>query len=214
MPTKYPIEYELNPEDIEAGRRWLTLRLKNTGETALDDLDVRLNTLDTYNITVNEASTYVAQLKPGEETELPFQVNATASGSVYVTLDGQVNENPFHWESPARQVTVGRPTARLVSLFALTEPRTILGEPITCEATIQGLTPTRGLSLEFWVQTPGEEMLSVAKMPVEPVAVGEEVKYEAEITPREEGLYTIHAYLYESQRRIDHEIEYISVSLS
>jgi len=45
---KYPIEYELNPTEMDKGKQWLTLTLKNTGNQTLERLDVELHSLDTF----------------------------------------------------------------------------------------------------------------------------------------------------------------------
>jgi len=42
---------------------------------------------------------------------------------------------------------------------------------------------------------------------------GEEAHYRQTFTPEEEGIYILHAYLFEGPRRIDHRREYVSVSL-
>jgi hypothetical protein len=44
-----------------------------------------------------------------------------------------------------------------------------------------------------------------------PLSFGEEVRYSAEITPEEEGLYTIYAYLFDSGRRIGRKVDYVYV---
>ena len=38
-----------------------------------------------------------------------------------------------------------------------------------------------------------------------------EVRYGVEITPQEEGMYTLYAYLYDGARRIGHELEHVRV---
>lgn len=43
---KFPLEYELTPSLLEAGRHWVTLHLKNIGTENLTGLDVKLNSLD------------------------------------------------------------------------------------------------------------------------------------------------------------------------
>ena len=67
MAIKYPIQYELNPKGASAGMRWLTLSIKNIGNENLIGLDVKLNSLDAYDIYVYGTGSYVAVLKPGEE---------------------------------------------------------------------------------------------------------------------------------------------------
>ena len=49
---KYPIEYELNPTEIDKGLQWLTLKLKNKGRVPLKRLDVELHSIDTFPLTL------------------------------------------------------------------------------------------------------------------------------------------------------------------
>ena len=154
MALRYPIEYELTPKNIKARRRWLSLRLKNVSSNTISALDIRLNSLDVYSVSVYGTGSYVSVLQPDEEIILPFQVQANASGSVYVTADGFRDGVNFHWETPAVPLTVGEEVAKLVSLYAMTEPYPLLGDRIECEATIRGLDDTKGVTLEFWAENP------------------------------------------------------------
>lgn len=213
MAMNYPIEYEVRPKAVAEGMRWLTLSLKNIGNRELKDLDVRLNSLDTYSILVRGLGELIPTLEPGEEEELPFHVSAQTTGRVYVVLNGRKNGRRFHWESPEIFIRVGEQPAELVSLFALTEPHARLGEPIKCEATVRGLIASAGLVWEFWAEVPGGEFKSLAKGGVGALDAGEEARYTFEITPDREGIYVLHAYLYQGARRIDHRTEYLSISL-
>ena len=74
---KYPIEYELNPTEIEKGTNWVTLKLKNIGNETLRLVDIQLHSLYTYNLTVYGVGLfggghYLSELKAGEENELVF----------------------------------------------------------------------------------------------------------------------------------------------
>lgn len=211
MAIKYPIEYELAPMNIYPGMHWLTLTLKNIGAQDLTSLDLRLNSLDAYSISVSGTGLYIVALRPNEQTRRAFQVRANLTGRLYASLDGWQNGESFHWESPAILVTVGREEAKLVSLFAMTKPYPPLGEKIRCEAAIQGLAKSEGLNLEFWAVTPGGEFEELAIVEIKELSTGEEARYAAEVTPEEEGLYTIHAYLYDGIRRIGHQVEKIFV---
>ncbi len=122
MATRFPLEYEIKPKSVPAGMRWLTLRLKNIGTEPLTGLDVRLNSLDAYSISVYGTSSYIAVLSLGEEQLIPFQVAANGTTSVYATVDGWQDGDTFHWETPGMLVIVGEEAAELVSLFAMTEP--------------------------------------------------------------------------------------------
>jgi hypothetical protein len=211
MDVKYPIEYELTPRNVSAGMRWLTLRLKNVGETNLIGLDVKLNSLDAYDIYVHGTGNYVAVLKPGEEEIVPFQTLATATGQVYASLDGWQEAALFHWESPRIVVNVGEDMAKLMSLFALTQPYPHRGERIRFEAVLRGSSQSERLRLEFWAETPSGEFIELGKVETQALSMNEEACYSAEITPEEEGMYTIYAYLYDGAKRIGHEVERVYV---
>lgn len=211
MPNKYPLEYELTPDSVDTGQHWITLRLKNIGAQELTGLDVNLNSLDVYSVGVLGTGTYVSSLSPNEERQLPFQISANRTGSVYVTIDGWREGARFHWESPSIPITVGAEVAELVSLFAMTEPHSVVGERIHMEARVRGLSAGRGLSLEFWADTPSGEFEELAIVETKELELGEEATYSAEITPEEEGLYTLYAYLYDGVRRIGREVETIRV---
>ena len=46
---KFPFEYEMSPTEMRTGTNWVTLKLKNVGMSALNELDVQLHSMDTYN---------------------------------------------------------------------------------------------------------------------------------------------------------------------
>ncbi len=214
MAAKFPVEYQIKPMSVSAGRSWLTVAVKNISEDALTDLNVRLNSLDTYAIDVEDDAAFVSSLDAGEQTELDYQVAGRQSGGVYLSLDGRWGGEPFHWESPVRRIAVGDEVAELVSVFAVSDPHPRAGEPITVEATLRGLTPSSGLVLEFWVETPAGDSISVDKTATEPLGVGEVETYKADpFVPEQEGIYVIHAYLFDGTRRIGHERDYLSITV-
>ncbi len=212
MAVRYPIEYDLTPENVEGGRRWMTLTLKNIGDGDLVGLDVRMNSLDTFSISVYGTGSYIAVLKPGEQQQLPFQILANSTASVYVTADGWDEGVPFHWESPGIPVTVGNDVAELVSLFALTEPYPLLGQQIRCEATVRGIEESEGLTLEFWVETASGEFQGLTTLDTQEIAEGQIERFETKMMPEAVGLHTIHAYLYDGVRRIGHALDHVYVT--
>jgi hypothetical protein len=212
MPVKYPIEYGLSPMIITEGTRWVTLTLKNIGIKDLTGLNVRLNSLDAYGISVYGTGSYIAVLSPNEEREVPFQVHANATASVYASLDGWKDGEVFHWESPPILMTVGKDVAELTSVFAMTEPYPVVGTKLRCEANIRGLAHSEGLTLEFWADTPSGDFEELAIIDTKELSAGEEARYSTEIEAKEEGLYTIYAYLYDGVKRIGRETEYVYVT--
>ena len=214
MAAKFPIEYEISPKSIRAGKSWIAVSLKNVSQDSLTGLNVRLNSLDTYAIDVQEDAQYVSSLDPDEGAELHFQVAARQSGGVYVSVDGRWAAEPFHWESPSRRMVVGDEVAELVSVFAMSEPHPRPGEPITIDATLRGLMTSSGLILEFWVETPKGESISVDKTATDLLAPGEAQTYESDpFVPEDQGIYVIHAYLFDNTTRIGHATDYLSIAV-
>jgi uncharacterized membrane protein len=212
MPIQYPIEYELRPKTISMGARWLTLTIKNIGDENLIGLDVKLNSLDAYSISVYDTGRYVTSLKPGEESTVPFHVLVNSTDYVYVSIDGMQETKVLHWESPRIRLALGESKATLVSLFALTKPYSHRGERIQVEATLQGTTQSDDdLSLQFWAQTPVEDFKSLGTVQPKDLAEKERARYTVEFVPEEEGMYIVYAYLYDGAKRIGHELEQVYV---
>jgi len=213
MAAKFPLEYEISPKSVRVGRSWLTVSLKNVSQDPLTGLNVRLNSLDTYAISVLEDTKYVSKLGPGEGEEVHLQVEGQQSGGIYVSVDGRWAGEPYHWESPSRRLAVGDQVAELVSVFVLSEPHPRAGEGVGIEATLRGLTLSSGLILEFWVETPSGESMSVDKTATDTLNPGEAQTYKAdEFVPEQEGIYVIHAYLFDGTTRIGHATDYLSIT--
>jgi hypothetical protein len=212
---KYPIEYELDPTEIDRGSNWLTLKLKNTSRDTLRGVDVQLHSLDTSYLTVYGAwygfgtGQYLKELKPNEEKELVFRVNACGSADVYATIKAREDENNFWWESGWTHIHISEEKAEIGRLLVLSHPYTTIGKTLSAEATIKGLRKSTGLKLEFWVETPSGKFEEQATIDIKELSVGEEARYSAEFTPKEMGYYNIYAYLYDGWRKIGHKTDSI-----
>ena len=212
---KYPFDYELTPTEIDLGTNWVTLKLKNIGRETLRGLDIQLHSLDTYNLTAygnwaSGAGQYFPSLKPGEEKEMEFRVNALGSANVYITIkgsrDGEYSKY-LTWESGWTYLRVSEEKAEIGRLLVLSNPYTAIGETISAEATVKGLKESTGLRLEFWVEAPIGKSEQQASIDIKDLAVGEEARYTVEFTPKQMGYYTIYAYLYDDWRRIGYKTE-------
>ncbi len=208
---KYPIQYEITPDHVDAGTRWLTVDFKNVGSGDLTSLDVKLNSLDTWSISVQSTGSYIPTLGPSEERALHFQVAANSTGGLYISIDGWKDGELFHWESPSKVIIVDKEIVKLVSLFAMTKPYPLLGERIRCETTLQSLTDSSGLTLEFWAEKPDGDYEELAIVETKAMSAGEKARYAAEITPDQEGMHTIYAYLYDGAKRLGREVEHVFV---
>jgi hypothetical protein len=210
---KYPFEYEFNPTDMDKGKQWLTLTLKNIGSKTLKRVDVELHSLDTFYlfpfIFPSGIGHYIRELKPNEEREVAFQVNANGSADVYATIRARKDGDHFGWESGWTHISVTEEKAEIGRLVVLSHPYTTIGKTLSAEATIKGLREVTGLKLEFWVQTPSGKFEEQATMDIKELSVGEEARYSAEFTPKETGCYTIYAYLFDGYRKISHKTGFI-----
>jgi hypothetical protein len=211
---KYPFEYELNPRVIDVGSNWITVKLKNIGRDALQNLDVQLHSLDTYNLTVHGTGLfgsghYVPRLESNEEKGLMFRVNAVGSANVYVTIKTRNvgSRYYFTWESSWTKITISEEKAEIGRLLVLANPYTHIGRTISAEATVKGLRESTGLTLEFWVEPPTGVSEQQATIDIKDLPVSEEARYTVEFTPQETGVYTIYAYLYDGWKRIGYKTE-------
>jgi len=206
---KYPVEYELNPTDMDKGKQWLTLTLKNIGNKTLKRLDVELHSLDTFYLSPLffpfGIGHYIGELQPDEEREVVFQVNAQGSADVYATISARRDGEYFSWESGWTHISVSEEKAEIGRLLVLSHPYTTIGKTLSVEATIKGLRKSTGLKLEFWVDPPAGKFEKQATIDIKELSVGEEARYSAEFTPKETGYYNIYAYLYDGWRKIGHK---------
>lgn len=193
------------------GTRWVTLTLANRGASPLQGLDVELSSLDVYSIDVLTKGAYVPVLDPAGKEVIPIQVSAQLSGSVYVTVDGEREGDPFHWESPDMTLRVGEESAELVSLLALAKAGSEGEQLIRCEATLRGRLESEGLTLQFWAETPGGEFRELANVETKTLSPGEEARHVIEVEVDDEGLYSVYGYLYDGTRRLGRNIERIQV---
>ena len=213
MRLKYPIEYELNPTQMDKGKQWITLKLKNIGNKTLKRLSVELHSLDTFYLFPLffpfGVGHYIGELEPGQEQEVVFQVNAQGSADVYATISALGDDKYFLWESGWTHISVIDEKAEIGRLVVLSHPYTTIGETLSVEATIKGLREVTGLKLEFWVENPSGKFEEQATIDIKELSVGEEARYSAEFTPKETGYYNIYAYLYDGWRRIGHKTDSI-----
>ncbi len=211
MQKKRNLKYKIKPKSIGSGDRWIDFEFSNQGDQDLTGLVVRLNSQDTFGITIIEGNRYVPVLKSGEKTTVFFRILANAGTRLYVSIDGFKDGSPFYWESPSRYISVGKPEAELMNLFAMTKPRFIIGDKIRVEASVRSNVMTEGLSLEFWTEDPDENIEEVKSIDTGTIDPGQMKVFSGEFTPDKEGIYTIDTYLYDGTRRLGHKTDFVYV---
>ncbi|MFY9797227.1 MAG: hypothetical protein WAK17_01080 [Candidatus Nitrosopolaris sp.] len=207
---KYPFEYELSPEPLEKGTRWLTLRVKNTGNDSLHNMEINMHSTDSLQIFLRKSSDHIFRLTPEEERFLSFQVDAHGTTALYFSIRYFKEGGSFHWDSPWIREQVLGEVAELEGIL-VSNPYGIIGRELEAEATIKGLGSSDGLDLQFWADTPSGEHEELAEIKTKKLSRDEEVSYTAKITPKEKGYYTVYASLYDHNRRIGKNFDIIWV---
>lgn len=206
-----PFEYSLTPEEIEPGTKWVSIHLKNIGKQPMMNMDVRLISNDPLRIRALDRSGYINMLDPGEERVVPVQVEANQGGWVYVHVEYWLDDKLYYWESPNVWIKVRRDPARIMTLFSMKGPQLNVGEEVPVEATIVANSPTNSLHMDFWVETAEGQFEAFETVDVDPMDADEARTIQTEFTPEEEGLYSIYAYLFVGDRRLDRKIEQLRV---
>jgi hypothetical protein len=207
---KYPFEYELTPETLEKGPRWLTLWLKNIGNDSLHNLDINMHSTDSLQISLRKSSEHIFSLTSDENKLLSFHVDAHGTTSLYFSIRYFKEGGSFHWDSPWIREQVHGEVAELEGILLSNSYGTI-GRELEAEATIKGLCCSDGLDLQFWADTPSGGHEELGEIKTKKLSSGEEVSYTANITPKETGYYTVYASLYDHNRRIGREFDTIWV---
>ena len=197
MRLKRPFEFEITPNKVDKGNKWLTVNLKNVSVDTLTQLDIQLHSLDSYFIGFYGTGSYVSEIQPQERRSVPFQITAHGTSNVYATITGYRNGVYFYWDSPIEKIQVGTEVAELKNLFVLSHPYTSIGKTLQIEAIIQAITGGKKLELSFWVDTRTGSFEKIADIETKNLEKGEQVRYSAEFTPKETGIHEIYAYLYD-----------------
>ena len=205
---KYPIEYELSPETLEKGTQWLTLRLKNAGDDSLHNLDIKMHSTDSLQISFRNPSDYIYRVQPDEEKFLSFQVDAHGTTALYFSIRYFKEGGSFHWDSPWIREQVLGDVAELEGIL-VSNSYGAIGKELEIEATVKGLDNSEGLRLVFWTDTPSGKYEELAEIKTKKLSRGEEVSYTANITPKEKGYYTVYANLYDNSQRIGRDSDTI-----
>lgn len=210
MPIRHPIQYKLSPQQIDQGSHWIIIRLKNIGRKVLNNLDVNLNSLDSLSITVETNNKSVVELRPDDQEELSFKINAHASKDVYISISGLKEGKLFYWESPHIRISIGSEVAKIKNMFVMSEPYPTMGGKLEIETILKGKRQNqKSLRLEIWAQNPKGKFKELAEIKPKMLSKGEEIAFSTEIIPKVSGEYIIHSYLFQDDKRIGHEIDKI-----
>jgi len=207
-----PFEYSITPEKVEPGTHWVSIHLKNIGKKPLMNIDVRMISNDPLRIRALDRGGYINMLNPGEERVVPVQIEANRGTWVYLHVEYWLEEALIHWESPNVWIKVRRDPARIMTLFSMEGPDYNIADEAKMEATIVANLPTDMIRMDFWVETADGEFESFETIDIDPMETGEYKKITTKFVPDKEGLYSIYAYLFDGNRRVDRKINQIRVT--
>ena len=115
--VKHPIEYELTPDAVERGSHWLTVRIKNTGDNDLQNLNVKMHSLDSIHISFRNPNHYIYDLEPNEEKYFEVEVEANKTSSCILVFVDVRMEITFTGTRLTREQVLGDPQRLNVYLF-------------------------------------------------------------------------------------------------
>jgi hypothetical protein len=211
MDVKYPIEYELSPESVDEGTHSVAIKLRNIGKEDLIYVKVDLNSLDSHSLLVMGTYKTIPEIRQNETEDISFELDVKRTTDVYIILTATKGLGSFYWESPPMPLIVGKEKAKLESLFVLAHPYLSIGSTADVEAIVQGLENSYGMRLEFWVETPKGVSEELARIELNELSNGQEAQYSTKVTFKEKGLHTVHAYLYDRDKRTDYKSDTVLV---
>ncbi len=211
MALNPPFEYSITPERVEPGTHWVSVHLKNIGNKPLMNMDVRLISNDPLRIRSVDRGGYVNMLNPGEERAVPVQIEANQGSWVYLHVEYWLDDEMLYWESPNVWIKVRRDPARIMTLFSVKGPELNLEEKVPVEATVVANLPIDSLRLDFWIEAASGKFESFQTADIDSMEADEVKTITTEFTPDEEGLYSIYAYLFDGDHRLDRKIEQLRV---
>jgi hypothetical protein len=180
------------------------------GDDNLHNLDIKMHSTDSLQISFRNPSDYIHRLTPNEEQYLNFQVDVHGPTALYISIRYFKEGGSFHWDSPWIREQVVGDVAELESIL-VSNPYGTIGRELEVEATVKGLGNSDRLDLEFWANTPSGNYEELAKIKTKKLSRGEEASYTTKLTPEEEGYYTVYASLYDNFRRIGRDSDILWV---
>src|SRR5215471_11604809 len=128
----------------------------NVGDVSLHNLDIKMHSTDSLQISFRSPSDYIYRITPNEETYLHFQVDAHGTTALYISIRYFKEGGSFHWDSPWIREQVHGEVGGFEGIL-LSNPYGTIGRELEAEATIKCLGSSNGLDLQFWGDTPSRE---------------------------------------------------------
>ena len=120
-----------------------------------------------------------------------------------MNINGLHDNSDFCWDSARIRLVVGETNVDILGVFALTSPYPAQGKKLIFEASIEAFKDANDLRFEFWVEDPLCKTSKLTEIDIKNLKANSISNYSAELTPTSRGLFTVYAYLYKGNHRLD-----------
>lgn len=211
MIEKGNIKYEIKPKNIDIGEQWISVELENISDRVLQNLSVRIHSLDTFGLEVIEGNRYIQNLASETLTTVNFRIRALFTAHLYISIEGYEDEEFFYWETMPERINVGQDIGEIVYFVADTKSRIILDDKIKSEIGVKANDKVSNLRIEFWAEDPEHIVEEINTATTGEMSANEMKVFTTSFTPDKKGVYTIYTYLYDGIKRLGAEKMFLLV---
>lgn len=194
---KYPFEVTVTPAELERGRHWITVVLRNVSTEPVTDLSATLYTYNSHDVDVLPSGSFhfIRELQPQESAALNFHVFADHTGRVYLHVTAHRDGSLVSWYSPDQELRLATDPAEIQTFF-VNRPYWGAEETIETETVVQAHRDVEGLRLEVVATPPSKAHTLIDVVTIDAIAAGGTQRFVSELFADEEGTYLINARLF------------------
>ena len=201
---KYAFEAIITPKELDRGRHWITVRLKNVSTEPLVDVSTTLYTSNSHDIDILPSGSfhYVKELRPQDAEVLNFHVFANHTGWVYLHVTAYRYGAFVSWYSPRHEVRIIEDPAEIQTFF-VNRPYWAYEETIETETVVHAHRDVRDLRLEIAATSPSKAHKLMDVIEIGVIAGGGTKRFVSELYASEEGMYHLTARLFHEEKLIN-----------
>ncbi len=194
---KYPFEVTVSPTQLERGRHWITVVLRNVSTAPVTELSATLYTYNSHDVDVLPSGSFhfIRELQPQESAALNFHVFADHTGRVYLHVTAYRDGKLVSWYSPDQELRLTEDPAE-IQIFFVNRPYWGYEETIETETVVQAHRDVEGLRLEVAATPPSKDHTLMDVIDIDAIAAGGTKRFVSELFAGEEGTYLLNARLF------------------
>ncbi len=200
---KYPFEVTVTPTQLERGRHWITVVLRNISTDQVTEVSATLYTYNSHDVDVLPSGSFhfIRGLQPQESAALNFHVFADHTGRVYLHVTAYRDGTLLSWYSPDQQLRLTEDPAEIQTFF-VNRPYWGYEETIETETVVQAHRDVEGLRLEVAATPPSKDHTLMDVVDIDVIAAGGTQRFVSELFAAEEGTYLLTARLFYEDKLI------------